>query len=135
MSDAATALQRALYETLAADDALTALIGAGRVYDTPPRGAAFPFLALDASETRPLAGADEASEHRLAVHVWSRHGGKTEVLAALDAVGRAVRSLPDHLGAHRLANVAVERREVTRRGDGRAVQGILRLRAVTEAAD
>ena len=48
-------LRGAIVAALRADAALTAVIGADRVHDGAPRGAAIPFVDLGAVETRLLA--------------------------------------------------------------------------------
>ena len=40
------ALRAALFQRLSGDMTLTGLIGAGRIFDAPPRGQGFPFLVL-----------------------------------------------------------------------------------------
>ena len=46
MSTAAVALRAAIHDALAADGALTALLGGPKIYDEPPNGAAFPYVTL-----------------------------------------------------------------------------------------
>ena len=42
MSTAAAALRAAIHDALAADGALTALLGGPKIYDEPPAGRRFP---------------------------------------------------------------------------------------------
>ena len=46
MSTAAAALRAAIHDALVADGALTALLGGPKVYDEPPKAAAFPYVTL-----------------------------------------------------------------------------------------
>ncbi len=79
MSTAAVALRAAIHDALVADGALVALLGGPKVYDEPPKAAAFPYVTLgDARIEDFSAGNDPAQEHRLTLHAWSRQGGHKE---------------------------------------------------------
>ena len=47
---ASAALRAAIHDTLIADAALTSMLGGPKIYDEPPRAAAFPYITL--GETR-----------------------------------------------------------------------------------
>src|SRR3569623_1224729 len=76
---ASAALRAAVHDALAADSALAALLGGAKVYDEPPRAAAFPYVTL--GETRITdwsPGSDTSEEHQLTLHAWSRQGGHAQ---------------------------------------------------------
>ena len=56
---ASAALRAAVHDALVADGALTALLGGPKVYDEPPRGAAFPYVTLGEARV-----ADFSDRHR-----------------------------------------------------------------------
>jgi hypothetical protein len=63
-------LQKAIYEALVANAALVALLGAPRVYDDVPRGAAFPYVTFGPSVVRDWStGSEGGTEHLLTLHV------------------------------------------------------------------
>ena len=70
---ASAALRAAVHTALTADAALIAALGGPKIYDEPPREAAFPYVTL--GETRLAdfsAGGDAGLEHQLTLHAWSR---------------------------------------------------------------
>ncbi len=79
MTTSSVALRAAIHEALVNDAGLAAVLGGTRIYDEPPRGAAFPYVTpgearlIDASSD---GGATQ--EHQLTLHAWSRKGGHRE---------------------------------------------------------
>ncbi len=65
-------LQTALVTALEADTSLTGLIGAGGVFDAPPRSRPAPYVVIDRHDIRQRDG-DETpgQEHRVLLHCWS----------------------------------------------------------------
>jgi len=82
------ALQAGLVAALGADPALVALIGAGGVFDAPPRSRPAPYVVIDRHDMRQRDG-DEApgQEHRVMLHCWSDQPSRK---AALDIAERVV---------------------------------------------
>lgn len=82
-----TALQTALVSALEADAALTALIGAGGVFDAPPRHRRPPYVVIERLDTRQRDG-DEApgQEHRVLLHCWSDQPSRKAVLEIAERV-------------------------------------------------
>lgn len=135
MSSAAAALRAAIHDTLNADGALIALLGGPKVYDEPPKAAAFPYVTL--GEARILSAADgdaPLEEHQLTLHVWSRQGGHTEAHLVTGALMQALDDAPLPLPAHRLVNLRFALADVRREADGRTYHAVVRFRAVTEPA-
>ncbi len=81
-------LQAALVAALEADAALTALIGAGGVFDAPPRDRPAPYVVIDRHDARRRDG-DETpgQEHRVLLHCWSDQPSRK---AALEIAERVV---------------------------------------------
>jgi len=134
MSTAASAaLRAAVHDALAADSALNALLGGPKVYDEPPRAAAFPYVTL--GETRVLdwsTGTDTGEEHQLTLHAWSRQGGHREAHLITGALLQALDDAPLTLADHRLINFRFAVADVRRDADGRTYHALVRFRAVTE---
>jgi hypothetical protein len=135
MPAATTALRAAIHDALVADTALAAALGGAKVYDEPPRDAAFPYVTL--GDARVLdASADDGptQEHQLTLHAWSRQGGHKQahiitgaLLAALDDAALS----PD---GHRLVNLRFSIADIRREADGRTYHALVRFRAITEPA-
>jgi hypothetical protein len=133
MPSASWALQQAIFARLTADAALTALLGAPRIYDDVPQGADFPYLTFGQSIVRDWStGSEDGNEHILTLHVWSQARGKKEAHEIMDALRAALHAEALTLAGHRLVNLRHEHCEARRDPDGDTVHGIARFRAVTE---
>lgn len=81
-------LQTALVAALGADADLAALIGAGGVFDAPPRSRPAPYVVIDRHDMRQRDGdAAPGQEHRVMLHCWSDQPSRK---AALDIAERVV---------------------------------------------
>jgi hypothetical protein len=130
---ASAALRAAVHDALAADSALTALLGGPRVYDEPPPAAAFPYVTL--GETRIAdfsAGSDSGAEHQLTLYAWSRQGGHAQAHLIAGALLQALDDAPLTLADHHLVNFRFAAADVRREADGRTYHALVRFRAVTE---
>ncbi len=135
MSTAAAALRAAIHDALIADGALTSLLGGERVYDEPPRAAAFPYVTLGEARVSDFsAGAEPGEEHQLTLHAWSRQGGHREAHLIAGALLQALDDAPLSLTEHRLVNFRFATADVRREADGRTYHALVRFRAVTEPA-
>jgi hypothetical protein len=133
MSTAAAALRAAIHDALVADGALNALLGGGRIYDEPPRGAAFPYVTLgEARLTDFSTGSEPGEEHQITLHAWSRQGGHREAQLIAGALLQALDDAPLALAGHRLVNLRFAVADVRREADGRTYHALVRFRAMTE---
>jgi hypothetical protein len=130
---ASWALQRGVYQALAGSVDLTTLLGGVRVYDDAPQSAPYPFITLGQSAVRDWStGSEDGAEHNLTLHVWSRSGGKKQVLEILEAIRAVLHDQPLMLADHHLVNLRHEFSEARLDPDGDTFHGIVRYRAVTE---
>ena len=132
---ASAALRAAVHDALAADAALTALLGGPKIYDEPPRAAAFPYVTL--GETRIAdysTGSETGEEHQLTLHAWSRQGGHREAHLIAGALLAALDEAPLPLADNHLVNFRFSVADVRREADGRTYHALVRFRAVTEPA-
>lgn len=133
MSDPAFALQAATHARLAGDAALTALVGAGRIHDGPPRAAALPFVAFGRWRVRPLDGAGgTAHEHRLEILVRSGAGGRREASEIADRVVAALSGTALAPEGHRVVSLSLIERTSGEARDRRSFEAVAVLRIVTE---
>jgi len=134
MSTAASAaLRAAVHDALIADSALTSLLGGPKVYDQPPRAAAFPYVTLGEARIADFsAGSDKGEEHQLTLHAWSRQGGHKEAHLIAGALLSALDDAPLPLADHKLVNLRFSLADVRRESDGRTYHALVRFRAVTE---
>jgi len=106
-----------------------------RLYDDPPPDPVFPYVTLGRVETRPAdACGAPALEHAITLHTWSRYGGRAEALDVIGALRAALHDADFDLEDRKLVFLFASFSDVFRSGDGRTTHGVLRVRALTEAA-
>lgn len=129
------ALQLAIHDRLTGDAALLALLGAPRVFDHVPRGAAFPYVTFGAARVDDWS-TDEISgaSHTIILHVWSRATGRSQALAIVAAITDALARVPLDLDGQRLVLFRHEACDLTRQADGETLLATLRFKALTEPA-
>lgn len=133
MTNPGWALQKAAYEALIADTALTTLLGGDRLYDHVPQSSAFPYVAIDQMRINDWStGTERGSEHVLMLHIWSRYDGKREAYEIADAVREALDDAELTLDDNRLVNLSHQYSDLKRDPDGETYHGVMRFRAVTE---
>ena len=130
---ASAALRAAIYDALTGNAALTTLLGGPKVYDEPPRAAAFPYVTLGETRIADFStGTESAEEHQLMLHAWSRQGGHKEAHLIAGALLQALDDAPLTLTDHTLINLRFAVADIRREGDGRTYHAAVRFRAVTE---
>lgn len=130
------ALAAAMREALLAHEDVKAVLGdPARVYDDPPPDPVFPYATFGRFESKPAdSSGTEATEHAVTLHVWSRYGGRAEAIEAIAAMRAALHNAPLAAEGCTLVLLLAQFTDVFRSGDGRTTHGVLRLRAITEAA-
>jgi len=130
------ALQAAVLARLLADATLPALIGTPpRVYDQTPDDPVYPFVQMGQATTRPWGGlCAEGIEHVFTLTCVSRFGGAEEAKAVMAAARCALDDAALTLADNTLVNLRFTYGDVFRAADWRSTFGLLRFRAVTEAA-
>lgn len=130
---ASVALRAAIHGALNADTTLVGVLGGAKVYDEPPRAAAFPYVTLGEARIADFsAGDDQSEEHHLTLHAWSRQGGHKEAHAITGALLQALDDAPLTLAGHALVNLRFAVADIRREADGRTYHALVRFRAVTE---
>jgi hypothetical protein len=134
MTDSSWALQQAVFATLAADGAVKDAAGdPPRLYDSVPRGAAFPYIVIgDDAESDNATATGPGSTHALTIHVWSRAAGRKEARRAVAAVRGALDGAELTLDGHALIDIRWQSSAVTREPDGETFHAQLRFKALTE---
>lgn len=133
MTPASVALRAAIHHALTGDTALLAALGGPRIYDEPPREAAFPFVTLGEARISDVSADDAPTqEHQLTLHAWSRQGGHKEAHLITGALLQALDDAPLAPSGHRLVNLRFALADIRREPDGRTYHALVRFRAVTE---
>jgi hypothetical protein len=135
MTAPAAELQKAVFEALAADAAVTALLGGGKIFDHAPANVAFPYLTFGRTSIFDWStGTESGTEQLFTLHVWSKAKGKKETLAIMEAVRALLDDAALELDEHHLVNMRLEFAEARYDEDLSVHHGLLRFRAVTEPA-
>ena len=133
MTPANVALRAAIHVALRSDTGLTAMLGGNRIYDEPPRNAAFPYVTLGEARLIDSSGdGAETQEHHLTLHAWSRQGGHREAHMIAGALLQALDDAPLPLEENRLVNLRFALADIRREKDGKTYHALVRFRAVTE---
>ena len=135
MASAATELQKAIFAALQDDDALTAALGGTRIYDHTRSDAAFPYVTFGRTSVYDWSTATETgTEHLFTIHVWSKAKGKRQTLEIMQLIESRLHDRSLAMTGFHLVNLRHEFAE-TRFDDEQSVyHGLLRFRAVVEAA-
>ena len=132
---ASAALRAAVHDALIADASLTGLLGGAKIFDEPPRSAAFPYVTLGEARVSDFStGSEPGEEHALTLHAWSRQGGHRQAHLIAGALLQALDDAALALADHRLINFRFAVADVRREADGRTYHALIRFRAVTEPA-
>ena len=130
---ASVALRAAVHDALMADAALVTVLGGPKVYDEPPRNAAFPYVTLGEARIADFsAGGEPSEEHQMTLHAWSRQGGHNEAHTIAGALLQVLDDAALTLTDHHLVNFRFTTADVRREADGRTYHALVRFRAVTE---
>ena len=133
MANASWELQRAVFDAVATDVGVIALLGGAKVFDDVPRASDFPYVTFGQSIERDWStGGDDGGEHLITLHVWSRENGRREVHEIVGAVREALHLQDLNVSGHRLVNLRHEFSDTRREADGETYHGVVRFRAVTE---
>lgn len=128
-------LQKAVYQRLTMDAGVLAVLGGAKVFDDVPRQVAFPYVTFGAARSEDWSTGDsEGLEHTLVLNIWSRVGGRREVLGVGEAVRAALIETPLVMPGHRLVLMRLQALDVRRGADGETYQGTLRFQVLSEPA-
>lgn len=130
---AASALQRAIFQQLTGDGALTLLLGPDGISDRLPDRQRLPRVVIAAIESRDLSTATEAGEeHVVTLHAWSGSGGHSEVQAIAARVRALLHDTNLPLDGFALVSLLHRSTRIARDGTRPHHRAEMRFRAVTE---
>ena len=133
MTSPALELQKAVFDTLAGDAALTAALGGARIHDHAPANVAFPYMTFGRTSIYDWStGTETGTEQLFTLHVWSKAKGKKEALELMELARARLEAGGLTLAGQTLVNLTFEFAEVRYDEDLAVHHGLLRFRAVTE---
>ena len=126
-------LQKAVFEALEGDTALTALLGAPKIFDHAPANVAFPYINFGRTSIYDWStGTESGTEQLFTLHIWSKAKGKKETLEIMELARARLDDRALALVGHQLVNLRLEFAEERYDEDLSLHHGLLRFRAVTE---
>lgn len=131
---ASWALQQAIFATLCSSDEIKDVAGdPPRIFDTPPRGTAFPYIVIgDDTESDWSTATESGSEHSVVIHIWSRADSHKEAKLVSDAVRDTLDGAELNVTGQALIDIRYLETGFTREADGETIHAVLRFRAVLE---
>lgn len=124
-----------LHSLLSSDVAVQAVLGTpARLYDNPPEDPVFPYLTYGPMRSSDIGG-DEADiqTHTLTLHLWSRYGGRAEVIDAISAVISALgKSQSNNDNDIHIVRSQVLYTDIFRDPDGQTLHGLIRFLLTTD---
>ena len=129
MKSATNELQTAIVQTLKNDDDVKAIVG-GRVYDSVPADAEFPYISLGPMISgTTLADCFEIDDISIQIDAWSRDTGSTEMRELADAARRALTKADLELENNGLVTFNHERTRELRDPDGLTSHAVIEFEA------
>ena len=136
MTSPAAELQKAILAALGADADLTAALGGAKIYDDAPLHVGFPYITFGLTSVYDWSTSTESGTEQLfTLHVWSKAHGKAEALAIIEAARAVLDDASLTLDGHQLVSLRFDFAEAQFDDDLILYHGLLRFRALTEAAD
>ncbi len=133
-SEAAFALQHAVYQHLLSSDDVKSVLGdPPRIFDIAPRRPVYPFTTFDDWRVNPIAGAPGGFVHEFRLRVHARQQGRAEARQAMTALYDALQDAALSLEGRRLVSLRFVFSDVFPKPDGASWGGAMRFRAVTQA--
>lgn len=135
MSAPATDLQQTIFATLGSDADVAAKVGT-RIYDHAPASVDFPYITFGRTSIYDWSTSTESgTEHLFTLHIWSKAKGKKETLEIMDVLRKSLGQPSVSLQHNHLADLRFEFSEVRYDDDLSVHHGLLRFRAMIEAAE
>ena len=136
MSDMTAVIEvsKAIHALLSEDLGVQAALGTPpRLYDNPPEDPIFPYLTYGPMRSEDISGDGAViSSHIMTLHIWSRYGGRAQVMEVLAAVTGALESAELTLADVELVRAKVSYTDIFRAPDGLTLHGLIRFSLVTD---
>jgi hypothetical protein len=135
MAAPAAELQKAIFDALNGDAALTAALGGPRVYAQPPKNVASPYVTFGRTSVYDwTTGAELDNEQLFTLHVWSKAKGETEALELMEMMRQRLADASLPIEGHAPVRLTLEFAEARYDDDLAVHHGLLRFRAVAGPA-
>lgn len=128
---AEAAVETAILSTLAADAAVTRLLGGPNVFGRSASGHDFPYVTLGRTAVVDwTCGRDNAAEDVLTLHVWAGVGGKAATFEIMDRLCEALHDKALPLADSGVVHLKLQFAEARPQPETPNYHGLLRFKAV-----
>ncbi len=128
---AEAAVETAILSTLAADAAVTRLLGGPNVFGRSASGHDFPYVTLGRTAVVDwTCGRDNAAEDVLTLHVWAGVGGKAATFEIMDRLCEALHDKVLPLADSGVVHLKLQFAEARPQPETPNYHGLLRFKAV-----
>lgn len=135
MADPSLPLQKAVHDALRADATLTALVGT-RVYDSPPKNAATPYVSIGEDQILgERADCYDGSEFFLTIHAFSTEPGYPQVKRISSAIRSVLHGAELTVDNFRLVDMAFDDLRHFRDPDGLTAHAVISIRGFVEPVE
>jgi hypothetical protein len=135
MTQSAAELQKAIFAALGGDGALVALLDGDKIHDYAPAHVAFPYITFGRTSVFDWStGTESGDEQLFTLHIWSKAQGKKETLAIMERVKALLHDAPLELMGYHLVSIRLEFSEARFDEELSVHHGLMRFRALVEAA-
>ncbi|MGB3539624.1 MAG: DUF3168 domain-containing protein [Mesorhizobium sp.] len=126
-------LQKAVFQILAGDNALAALLGGAKIFDHAPADVRFPYVTFGRTSVYDWSTDTESGTEQLfTLHIWSKAKGRKEALDIMEIVKGRLDDAALALDEHHLVNLRFEFGDASYDDDLSVHHCQLRFRAVIE---
>lgn len=136
MSDiqAVMTASKAIHALLSEDLGVKTALGTPpRLYDNAPEDPVFPYLTYGAMRSEDISGDGAVvSAHTMSLHIWSRYGGRAQVMDVLQSVTQALGRANLSLTGINLVRAQVTYTDIFRAPDGLTLHGLIRFSFITD---
>lgn len=136
MSDihASIEISKAIHALLSNEPSVQAVLGISpRLYDNPPEDPVFPYLTYGPMRSQDVSGDGAViNTHTMTLHIWSRYGGRAQVMEVLAAVTGALENGVLVLSGVSLVRAQVSYTDIFRAPDGLTLHGLIRFSLITD---
>lgn len=126
-------LQKSIYQLLSSDSALSVLVSG--VYDFVPQASIYPYVVIGEDRLRDWSTkTTNGAEHQLTLHVHSREGGRKQAALIMERLHTLLHNAALTMTGQTLVAISFEGSDIMQEKDGIGYHGVMRYRALTEAA-
>jgi len=121
--------QRAIYQLLAADNSLSAMVSG--VFDHVPQGSIYPFITLGEAQLRDRSDLEHSgTEVLLTLRVYSREAGRKEAADIMERITTLLHNTTPEMERHEVLSLQFHQSRIDLLDDGATYRGTIIFKAL-----